>query len=95
MKPATYYLTAIIQRPIIYSSHKKRRVLSRQCLWQIIKETARSVGIDKPISPHTLRHSFATHLFENGVSLRIIQGDAHHADIATTQIYTHVDQTRL
>ena len=69
--------------------------LSRQRLWQIIKETARSVGIDKPISPHTLRHSFATHLLENGASLRIIQEMLGHADIATTQIYTHVDQTRL
>ena len=71
------------------------RPLTRQRIWQIIKEQACSVGITKKISPHTLRHSFATHLLENGASLRVIQEMLGHADITTTQIYTHVDQKRL
>jgi len=69
--------------------------LSRQRLWQIIKTLTKKAGIQKNISPHTLRHSFASHLLHNGAPLRIIQELLGHADIATTQIYTHVHPDRL
>ena len=71
------------------------RVLDRERIWAIIKEAARLAGINKNIHPHTLRHSFASHLLENGADLRVIQEMLGHADIATTQIYTHVDQRQL
>jgi integrase/recombinase XerD len=69
--------------------------LSRKSIWKLIKHHARAAGISKKISPHTLRHSFASHLLANDAPLRVIQEMLGHADIATTQIYTHVDQSRL
>jgi integrase/recombinase XerD len=69
--------------------------LTRMGLWKIIRDRAREAGLSRPLHPHMLRHSFATHLLANGAPLRVIQEMLGHADIATTQIYTHVDQNRL
>ncbi len=69
--------------------------LDRERIWGIIKEAAILAGINKNIHPHTLRHSFASHLLENGADLRIIQEMLGHADISTTQIYTHIDNKKL
>ena len=74
---------------------KRETALCRQRLWQIIKKYTQDAGIMKNVTPHTLRHSFASHLLENGAPLRVIQEMLGHADIATTQVYTHVNPERL
>ncbi len=96
-----YYIQAIrpqyLKRCITQSLFLTRlgRSFTRQGFWKVLKGRAVRAGINKPLSPHMLRHSFATHLLDHGADLRSVQMMLGHASIATTQIYTHVEHTRL
>ena len=80
--------------PLLFLSKSGRR-LRRETIWAKVRKCALAAGLRKKVSPHTLRHSFATHLLEGGADLRSVQEMLGHANIATTQIYTHVDKDRL
>jgi integrase/recombinase XerD len=73
-------------------ANKKGKSFSRAGIWKIIKKLVAQAGIAKPVSPHTFRHSFATHLLEGGADLRVVQEMLGHADITTTQVYTSIDR---
>ncbi|MBE0678642.1 MAG: site-specific tyrosine recombinase XerD [Bacteroidales bacterium] len=87
-------LSVITDRNVLFLNRRGKK-LSRVMVFMIIKETATAAGISKSISPHTLRHSFATHLVEGGADLRAVQEMLGHESITTTEIYTHIDRSYL
>ena len=78
----------------LFVSRTGRRI-GRERLWAIVRRYAAEAGIEKGVHPHTLRHSFATHLLSGGADLRVVQEMLGHANIRTTELYTHLDTSRL
>ncbi len=83
------------EEDFVFVSAARRKRLSRITVFHNLRLYAEAAGIEKTISPHTFRHSFATHLLEGGANLRVIQAMLGHESIATTEIYTHIDRTYL
>ncbi|EWH01869.1 site-specific tyrosine recombinase XerD [Halomonas sp. BC04] len=94
LRTARGALMSDISRPALFPG-RGDNCMTRQAFWYRIKAHARTSGITRPLSPHTLRHAFATHLLNHGANLRVVQLLLGHSDLSTTQIYTHVAQARL
>ncbi|WP_020209066.1 site-specific tyrosine recombinase XerD [Gilvimarinus chinensis] len=94
MREARGALLGVLTSEVLFPSTRGTQ-MTRQTFWHRIKHWAKLAGIEKPLSPHTLRHAFATHLLNHGADLRVVQLLLGHSDLSTTQIYTHVAQARM
>ena len=94
IKSRPHYEKKMKSRNYVFLS-KRGAKLSRMSIWNIVTNYSKEAGIEKPVHPHTFRHSFATHLLEGGADLRAVQEMLGHVDISTTQIYTHVDRNYI
>ncbi|GGY73261.1 tyrosine recombinase XerD [Cellvibrio zantedeschiae] len=93
-REARPFLLNNLPNEVVFPSTRAQH-MTRQTFWHRIKHWATVAGIDKPLSPHTLRHAFATHLLNHGADLRVVQLLLGHSDLSTTQIYTHIARTRM